>query len=180
MGRRKTVRELQRDLQFAQRREAYVAPERPVGGTPRRQPKTPYKYESFLAVQEFTVQASALAVSEFGGTTALGLADAGDDPGAPRGFRPNMIHMVLGDTTPTYVKAAGSGRNYIRYGKGSRESNTQYTFAAPISAATPTPASVKTKFETVSNAMKTKVGPYGRIWIEWERLPLVESGVSVG
>lgn len=180
MGRRKTVRELQRDLQYAQKRESYVAPDRPEGGAPRRQPKSPYKYESFLAVQEFTIQASAQAVSEFGGIAALGLAEAGDDPGAPRGFKPNMIHMVLGDTTPTYVKSPVSGRTYIRYGKGTRESNTQYTFAAPISAATPTPASVKTKFETVSNAMKSKVGQYGRIWIEWERLPLVESGVAVG
>lgn len=180
MGRRKSVRELQKELQYAQRREAYVAPERPEGGTPRRQPKTPYKYASYLAGKAYIVQASQTAITKFGGRAALGLGDADDSGLAPRGFRPAMIKMMEGDASPTYIRAKGSGRSYIRYGKGSRDSNTQYTFGAPISdgGATATPTGVKTKFEAVSDAKKADAGAYGRIWMEWERLPLVESGTA--
>jgi hypothetical protein len=183
MGRRKTVRELQRDLTYATAKEAYVKPARAEGGTPRRLPKTPVKYNSYLAQKSYIVQASATSLAEFGGLAALGLEQADDSGLAPRGFKPAMIHASYGDTTPSYVRARGSGRSYIRYGKGARDSNTQYTFAAPITdagtAATATPADVRARFELVSDAKKPVAGAYGRIWMEWERLPIVESGTAL-
>lgn len=177
MGRRKSVRELERELQYARARAAYTPPARETGAVTQRRPKTPVKYNCMLAERSFTVQASAAGLTFFGGVAALGLAQASTDPTAPRGFRPNTIHAMQADATPNLVRAAGSNRPYIRYARGARGSNVQSTFSAPISGTTPVlPAEIKTTFETVSNGKKTEVGAYGRIWMEWERLPVAESG----
>ena len=178
MSRRKSVRELERDLQYARAREAYTPPLREEGAATQRRPKTPVQYNSILAGKKFTLQASANGLTFFGGEAALGLGDAADDPGVPRGFRPNLIKALQADATPNVVRARGSNRPYLRYARGTRGSGVQSTFSAPISdtGATATISDVKTKFQAVSNAKKSTVGAFGRIWIEWERLPLAESG----
>lgn len=180
MSRRKTVAKLQEQLRYAQAREAAsVRPRPPKTGAPDRRPKIAVKYGSTSeAATEYTIQASQAGVQYFGGVSPLGLAAAGDDPNPPSGFRPNRILATVADASPQYVRAEGSGRDYIRYARGSRGSGTQSTFSAPISDTTsPTMASVRTKFGTVANAIRANLGgPYGRVWFEPERLPLAESG----
>lgn len=182
MGRRKSVRQLQRDLAFATAKEAYVPPARPAGGTPRRRPKNAYSYNSYLGLQTYMVQATASSVTKFGGAAALGLEAAGDSGAAPRGFKPAMVNLMEGDATPTYVRARGSGRSYIRYAAGAVGGTTQSTFSAPISdngaPATVTIADVKARFELVSAARRADAGAYGRIWMTWEHFPLATSGTA--
>lgn len=179
MSTRKTVKQLTDRLAEAKRREAYVAPTRTAGSATQRRPKSAVKYGCTSApITEFTIQGSKAGITFFGGEAALGLADAGNDPTAPKGFRPNRIYAMVSDASPQTETAKASGRSYIRYARGARGSNTQSTFSAPISdTTTPTMASVRAKFGTVANAKKDEVGgSYGRIWFEPERLPLVESG----
>ncbi|BAU09698.1 hypothetical protein LEP3755_01710 [Leptolyngbya sp. NIES-3755] len=180
MSRRKTAAELTRQLEYARRREARAAQEpAPKTGAPNRRPKIAVKYGcTSEAATEYTVQASQPGVQFFGGVAPLGLAVAEDDPTPPAGFKPNRILAMVADASPSYVRAEGSGRDYIRYARGARGSGTQSTFSSPISdTSTPTMASVRTKFGTVANAIRANLGgPYGRVWFEAERLPLAESG----
>jgi hypothetical protein len=177
MGRRKTVRQLQEQLKYAQARASYTPPQKEAGTATQRQPKSPYKYNSIYQASDFTVQGSVASVRFFGGAAALGLADAADDPVAPRGYRPATIRAMVADGTPQRERSRSSGRVYTRYGRGSRGSNTQYNFTAPISADTPT--ALKNRFKTVADAVRGSLGgEYGRVSFEPERLPLVESGGS--
>lgn len=179
MGRRKSAAELQRQLQYAQRREAYTPPVRAEGVAAQKRQKDAVQYHATSkALLVLTLQASKEGVLFFGGNAPLGLADAGDDPTAPRGFHPNRILASVADATPTTVTSRSSGRTYIRYAKGTRGSNVQTSFSAPISeTAAPTTPSVRAKFKTVADAIKGKLGgSYGRVWFEPERLLEVESG----
>jgi hypothetical protein len=176
MGRRKSVANLQEQLDYAKRREAYRPPQRAEGTATQRRPKRAVKYGcTSIASTDFTIQTSAAGVTFFGGIAVLGLADAATDPTPPKGFKPNRM---VADGSPQVVRALGSGRAYTRYARGSRGSNTQSSFSAAISdTTTPTVTSVRTKFATVANSKKAEIGgSYGRIWFEPERLPLVESG----
>lgn len=179
MGRRKSVREIQRQLQYAQARAAYTPPQREENGTTQRRPKTPVKYAvlSPLATADaaFTVQASASGLQFFGGIAALGLAAAATDPSIPRGFKPALILATVSDASPELVRARGSNRPYIRYGRGTRGSNVQYNYSAPVTADTPT--NLDTRVKAVFAAVKPNLGgAYGRAWFEAEVYPLSTSG----
>ncbi|MBC7971541.1 MAG: hypothetical protein H7Z11_15705 [Verrucomicrobia bacterium] len=177
MGRRKSVAELQKQLQYAQARAAYKPPALEEGGTIRKQSKTPVKYGVLVgsAAESLTVQASTAGLAFFGGLAPLGLADAAGDPRMASGSHPSVIKATVGDGTPSRVRAKGSNRPYIRYAQGTRGSNVQSSFSAPISADSGT--ALKTKFNTVADTIKGKLGgSYGRVWLEPERLVLTESG----
>jgi hypothetical protein len=178
MGRRKSVRELEKQLLYAKNLAAYTPPDREQGAATQRRPKLAVTYEvtSPLAGTgvKFTLQASKEGVLFFGKTT-LGLEDPATNPGAPRGFRPNQMRAMVADATPVLVKADGSKRPYIRYGKGTKGSNAQYNYTAPVSAATAD--ALDTKVKAAVTAAKTKVGgAFGRIWFEGERYPFNASG----
>ncbi|MBH8561642.1 hypothetical protein I8748_05520 [Nostoc sp. CENA67] len=180
MGRRKTVAELQKQLQYAQARANYNPPAREAGAATQRRPKIGVKYAVLSPLAEadaaFTVQASKEGVAFFGGVGALGLADAATDPSAPKGFQPAKLLAMVADATPQLVRAKGSNRPYIRYGKGTRDSNAQYNYSAPITA--DAPANLKAKVTGVITAKKTQLGgAYGRIWFEPEDYPYAASGV---
>lgn len=180
MSTRKTARQLQEQLDAAKRREAYVAPQRAEGAATQRRPKSTVKYGSTSkASTDFSIETPKAGITFFGGLAALGLAGAGADPSAPRGFHPNRIYAMIADSSPQVVRAKASNRAYTRYAKGSRGSSVQSTFSAAISdTTTPTMSSVRAKFVTVADSKKDEVGgSYGRIWFEPERLPLVESGI---
>ncbi|PHJ54496.1 hypothetical protein VF14_35215 [Nostoc linckia z18] len=179
MGRRKSVREIQKQLQYAQAREAYNPPVRESGAATQRRPKLAVKYAVLSPLAEadaaFTIQASKEGLEFFGGIAALGLAAVSTDPQAPRGFKPARILATVADATPQLIRAQGSNRPYIRYGRGARGSNAQYNYTAPITA--DTPANLKSKVTTVITAKKTAVGgAYGRIWFEPEDYPYSASG----
>lgn len=180
MSRRKSAAELQRQLEYARRREAAAAQEpEPKTGAPQRRPKIAVKYvATSAATTEYTVQGSQPGVNFFGGIGALGLAASEDDPTPPAGFKPNRIFAMVADASPSYVRAEDSGRSYIRYARGARGSGTQSNFSAPISdTGTATVSSVRNRFSTVADAIRSNLGgPYGRVWFEPERLPMVESG----
>lgn len=181
MSRRKSVRDLEKQLEYARRRAAFTPPA-DTAGVSQRRPKRAVQYNSILIPRAYTVQASEAGLTFFGGLTALGLADDEDDGPAPRGFKPAQIHAMQADATPQPITARASGRRYIRYARGTRGSSVQSTFSAPISGTgtSATVGDVKTKYETISNAKASTVGAYGRIWLTWEQLPLASSGTGGG
>ncbi|MBD2519957.1 hypothetical protein H6G93_34450 [Nostoc sp. FACHB-973] len=179
MGRRKSAKQIEKDLQYAKAREAYSPPLREEGASTQRRPKSAVKYAvlSPLAAADaaFTIQASAAGIQFFGGIEALGLAEPGTDPSAPRGFRPSQILAMVADSSPSVVRAKGSNRPYTRYGKGTRDSNSQYNYSAPVTA--DTPANLDTKVKSLFTSIKGNLGGgYGRIWYEAEQYPLRGSG----
>jgi hypothetical protein len=178
MGRRKSAKELEKQLQYAKAREAYSRPQREEGGNTSRRPKISVKYKVTSplapASTEFTIQASKVSV-DFFGKSALGLADAATDPSPPRGFKPNRMMAMVADTTPKLVRAKGSNRPYIRYGAGSAGSSSQYCYTAPVSGSTST---LDSAVSAAVAAAKSKVGgAFGRIWFEPEDYPFSASGV---
>lgn len=179
MGRRKSARELENQLKYAKAREAYNPPLKEEGGATQRRPKTAVKYAvlSPLAATDaaFTIQVSASGIQFFGGITELGLVAVGIDPSAPRGFSPAQMRAMVSDSSPSTVRAKGSNRPYIRYGRGARDSNAQYNYSAAITAATAT--ALDTKVKGLFTSIKDNLGgAYGRVWFESERYPLRASG----
>lgn len=182
MSRRKSVRELEKQLEYARRRAAFTPPADSAGVSQRR-PKRSVQYNSILdANRAYTIQASEAGITFFGGLAALGLADDADDGPAPRGFKPAQIHAMQADASPQPITARASGRRYIRYARGTRGSSVQSTFSAPISGSgtSATVAEVKTKYEALASAKAATVGAYGRIWLTWEQLPISSSGTGSG
>ncbi|MBD2202752.1 hypothetical protein H6G33_17895 [Calothrix sp. FACHB-1219] len=179
MGRKKSVKELELQLQYARNKAAYTRPQREENATTQRRPKTPVKYAVLSPLAEadsaFTIQASAAGLQFFGGITALGLAAAGTDPAKPRGFYPAMIKAMVSDSSPTLLRATASKRPYMRYARGSRDSNVQNTFSAPVTA--DTPSNLDTRVKGLFTAIKPNLGGnYGRAWFEAEIYPLSTSG----
>lgn len=171
---------LQRELEYARAREAfYNDTTRPIKTTVDAQPRIPVVYYPLFikvgtSAPPFKLFASQKAVTKFGGAGALGLIDepttvaVAENPG--RSFEPCKIHMMVGDATPTAVRAFnGSGRRYVRYA-GTTTGDAQSHFTAPLGSgdSTPTIATVETKLGTVTAAKKGEIGTYGRIWFELE------------
>jgi hypothetical protein len=180
MGRRRTVRELQRQLQYAQARESYNPPLREAGSATQRRPKVSAKYHSLYADTDFTIQVPQAGLQFFGGRTAVGLAEPGTDPRPVKGFRPNTIFAMVADASPQTERARGSNRPYTRYARGSRGSGTQSNFSCAFQdpGSSPTATGTRNKFDSLSNSMRDNVGgAYGRIWAEFEQVPIAESGV---
>lgn len=179
MGRRKSAKELENQLKYAKAREAYSPPQREADSATQRRPRNPVKYAVLSPLAEadaaFTIQVSTSGLEFFGGIGALGLVAPGTDPGPPRGFRPAEVKAMVSDSTSALIRAKGSNRPYIRYGKGSRGSNSQYNFSAAITDTTPT--GLDSKVKALFVAKKGSLGgAYGRIWFESERYPLNGSG----
>lgn len=179
MGRKKSVKELERQLQYARAKAAYTRPEREAESTTQRRPKTPVKYAVLSPLAEadsaFTIQASAAGLQFFGGLEALGLAVAATDPSKPRGFKPALIKAMVSDNSPELLRAVASKRPYMRYARGSRSSNVQNSFSAPVTATTP--AALDTRVKGLFTAIKPSLGgAYGRAWFEAEIYPLSTSG----
>lgn len=180
MSRRRTVRELQRQLQYAQAREAYTPPAREAGSSTRRRPKVSAKYHSLYADADFTIQVPSAGLQFFGGRAALGLAEPGTDARPVSGFRPNTIHAMVADASPTTERSRASGRPYIRYARGARGSGTQSNFSCAFQdpGSSPTATGTRNKFDALANAVRDNVGgAYGRIWADWEQMPIAESGL---
>lgn len=178
MGRRKTVAQLQKQLEYAQRRETYKPPTRNAGAATQRRPTVKMQYSSYVLGEDFGVNVSRASATFFGGASALGLEEAVTAPNAPRGFEPAKVHAMIGDGSPTTAKAKATGRTYIKYSRGAVGSGVQSTFSAPISdQATPTAIGVRTRYRNIFNAQKGDLGgAYGRMWMTWEQAPMAESG----
>ena len=169
------VWQIQRDLQYAQARQAYYAdttrPQKPdVDPVPRQA----VGYKSILrrisgAAPTYIIQASSNAVGFFGGIAALQLVDpagGGEFSSAPRSFRPSLIKAMTGDNTPVPVTAyGGTGRRYIKYSSAT-EGAAQAHYQAPISGngTTPTWDDVLTTARAINNAKATELGTYGKLY----------------
>lgn len=181
MGRRKSSRELQRDLQYAQAREQYQPPQREEGAATKRRPKIACTYPVLSplapASTKFTIQASQAGINFFSDLLALGLEAPSTAPMAPKGFEPAKLHAMVSDASPSLIRAKASNRPYTRYAAGNRGSGVQTHFTAPVSA--DTPSALDTRVKALFESVKTKLGSaYGRAWFEAEKYPLSASGVN--
>ncbi|MBD2435823.1 hypothetical protein [Nostoc sp. FACHB-110] len=179
MGRRKSAAKLQQELEYARNREAYKPAIREEGQPTSRRPKIAYAYKPMQIAagenaKKFKVQASKESVLFFG-ESALNLTEAAAQDPLPRGAQPSKVHAMVADGTPNLVRAVGSKRPYVRYGKGERNSRSQYTYTAPISIQSA--IAIDTEVKTVFTAVKNKLGgPYGRVWFTPEFFVLADGG----
>lgn len=179
MGRRKSVAYLEKQLTYAKAKAAYKPPAREEGGTSRRLPKVAYAYKPMAiaageGAKKHKVQASKESITFFT-AAALNLTDATSEDPLPRGAKPAMVHAMVSDTSPSVIRAKGSNRPYIRYGKGARDSNAQYNYNAPISIQAA--SAIDTEVKTAFNAVKGKLGSaYGRVWFTPEYFVLSDGG----
>ena len=182
----KPIWQIQRELQYAQARENYYSDTtRPIKTTVDPVPRGLAVYRSVFqraggAAVDYRVNYSEKAFTYFGGLGALGLIDVATSPEAlpkPSNFTPSMVKAMVGDATPTAVRAYnGTGRRYIKYSAGTTGS-AQSHYQAPIAGtgATPTWDDVVTKFNAIVTARKPALGSYGRIYLEPESFSI--SGV---
>jgi hypothetical protein len=179
MGRRKTAKQIEADLKFAKAREAYAPPVREQGSTSRRLPKIAVAYKPMqIAVgadaKKYKVQASKEGITFFG-QSVLHLVDAAAEEGLPRGAQPAKVHAMVSDGSPELIHAKGSNRPYMRYGKGTRDSKSQYTYTAPISIQSA--SALDNEVKAAFTAVKGKLGgAYGRVWFTPEYFVLTGSG----
>lgn len=179
MARRKSAKDLELALKYAKAKEAYKKPEKEQGAPVRKLPKIALAYKPMAiaagaGAKQYKVQASKEGVAFFT-KAALNLTDAVAEDPMPRGAQPSKVHAMVADGTPKLEKAEGSKRPYIRYGKGSKNSNSQYTYTAPISIQTA--SAIDNEVKAAFNAVKEKLGgPYGRVWFTPEYFVLTGSG----
>jgi hypothetical protein len=191
MGRITPVWKLQKELEYATKRQTYLAnATKPVKQTVDKRIKTKVGYRSSLIILGtanalISLQVSQEALVKFGNTSALGLVvgtDATMDSAIkePKGFKPAQIHGLVGTSTPTVATAKGSGRRYIKYGAGSA-GNTQSSFSCAVSSGdvNPAPQEQAAKAKTVADSVKAVFNAdtdgYGRLWFTAEQYsnPLV-------
>lgn len=180
MGRQKSVAQIEKDLLYAKNKAAYKKPDRAEDTSPRKLPKVAYAYKPMAiaadgaSTKKYKVQASKEAITFFT-AGALNLTDAAAEDPLPRGAKPAKVHATVADGTPKVLKAEGSKRPYIRYGKGTRGSATQYTYVAPMSIKVAT--AIDTELKTVFDAVKGKLGgAYGRVWFTPEYFVISDGG----
>lgn len=179
MARQKTAKQLEEQLKYAKAREAYKKPEREQGAPTRRSPKFAVAYKPMAisadtAAKKYKVQVSKPALTFFGQDN-LNTPDATSEDPLPRGAQPAKVHAMVADATPSLVKAEGSKRPYIRYGKGTKGSNSQYTYTAAFSIQSV--AAMDNEIKALFTAVKEKLGgPYGRVWYEPEKFVITGSG----
>lgn len=185
MGRITPVWKLQKELEFATKRQAYLQrTDKPVKSTVDKRIKTLIGYRSSLVVigtanALIELQVSQEALVKFGNTTALGLLEGSNtlmDSAIkePKGFKPAQIHGLVGTSTPTVAIAKGSGRRYIKYGTASTGgSQSSFSCACSSGDVSPTPAEQAAKAKTVADAVKTAFNAdangYGRLWFTAEQ-----------
>lgn len=109
---RRTVAQLQRELEYAKNKEAYKPPTREQGAITRRSPRIAVAYKPMQiaageAAKRYKVQASQEAVLFFG-QTALKTPDAGAEDPLPRGAQPAKVTAMVSDGSPELVKAKGN------------------------------------------------------------------------
>lgn len=185
MGRVTPVWKLQKELEYAQKRQAYLAnTTKPVKQTVDKRIKTKFGYHSSLvkigaATALISLEVSEEAVAKFGNASALGLvantANALDTAiKEPKGFKPAQIHGVVGTSTPTVATARGSGRRYIKYtANATGASQSSFTAAISTGAIGATPQAQRDKASDVANAVKSSFNAdangYGRLWFTPEQ-----------
>jgi hypothetical protein len=191
MGRVKPLWRVQKQLEYAQKRETYLKrTDRPVKATVDKRIKTLVGYRSSLVnltagTALIQLQVSQSALKKFGDEAALGLVAAANGIVAdaikePKGFKPAQLHGLVGASTGIVKTAAGSGRRYIKYGANATgEAQSSFTCAVSSGSATATPETQAAKAKTVANAVKTAFNAdsngYGRLWFTAEEYtePLV-------
>lgn len=138
-----------------------------------------YVYNSYMLKDgagnsnKMIVQASAAAVTLFGGATALGLVDPGSVSASigkkAKEFTPAKVHAMKGATTPTASVSPWNTR-VIKY-SATTTGTAQAHYVAPISGdATSLYDEVAAKAGTIHTAIKANLGSedYYRFWLSPE------------
>jgi hypothetical protein len=190
MSRIKSAAVLERKATLAKAREAYyknkVVTEANVVTTVKKRPIDTYVYNSYMLKDstgnsiKMRVNASAAAVTLFGGATALGLVDPATVSASigkkPKEFTPAQVHAMKGNTTPV-ARATKWGTRVIKYSTAT-DGTSQAHYVAPISGdATSLFDEVATKSGTVHNAIKSQLGAedYYRFWLSPEQMNIQEN-----
>jgi hypothetical protein len=168
MGRIQSAAVLERKAALAKARETYYK-NRPASTTTtvKKRPIDTYVYNSYMLKDatgnsvQMRVNASAAAVTLFGGATALGLVDPGTVSKSigkkPKELTPAQVHAMKGNTTPT-ASTSPWGTRVIKYSTAT-SGTTQAHYVAPISGdATALFDEVATKSGTIHNAIKGSLG----------------------
>jgi len=178
MARRKTIEQLTKQLEYANRRKAFFLTN-PQKTTYDKNPKSQFGYYSALIKQGtanalMKVQVGDAAVTAFGGASALKLVLPTAEGfnlaiPLPRGFRPSKIHAVFGDVTPTKVTAKTSGRKYVKYNRTSTgEQQSSYTSVVNGTGTTVTITEQQATAAAIATAIKSQLTVYGRLTFEPE------------
>jgi hypothetical protein len=181
MGRRKSIAQLQAQLNAAQKRAEYYAVPHPPDLTKpiTRRPKTTILYPSMFSpadAPDFIWVCNEASLEKLGGVAALGITLAASSnaakEGAPDGFRPAEIHGRLPNVAaPERVQARASGATYIRYAPGTPYAeNPQYNFSAPIAGATKEPLALLTQFKAAVTA--SELPNESHFYLTQERFPV--------
>jgi hypothetical protein len=179
MGRQKSVAQIEKDLLYAKNKAAYKKPDRAEDVSPRKLPRIGYAYKPMqiadaATAKKYKVQGSKESV-DFFTLAALNLTVAIEEDPLPRGAKPAKVHATVADSTPKVLKAEGSKRPYIRYGKGVRGGDTQYTYTAPLSIKSV--SAIDTDVKAAFTAVKSKLGgAYGRVWFTPEYFVISSGG----
>jgi hypothetical protein len=179
---RTSIAVLERELEYARKREAYLKrTDRPVKTTVDKRASVLVGYRSSLieigaGTALVKVQVSQPSLIFFGNEIALGLLEStGTNLDSaipkPRGFTPAMIKATVGDATPTVRTAAGSGRRYVKY-SANNAGGAQSAYSAPVCKDDPanTPEEQQTQAEAVATAIDGALGgEYGRVYFTPEK-----------
>lgn len=174
------VWQLERELDYAKARETYYRTRKPSDSPRVARPMTSAYYQSYLvkvgtANAIVKLQASEEAIAFFT-AASLNLVTADADQAKaipkPRGFQPSLVKAMTGDPSPSKKKAfGGTGRPYVKYSK-TTEGSAQAHYQAPLGGDTATADSTITAFNSLKTSIASKLGSYGRLYLQLERYTL--------
>jgi hypothetical protein len=187
MGRIKSAAVLERKAALAKAREAYYKNRTAsTTTTVRVRPIDTYIYNSYMLLDatgksiQMRVNASAAAVTLFGGAAALGLTEVSTVAKAigkkPKEFTPAQVHAMKGNTAPT-ASTSPWGTRVIKYSTAT-SGTAQAHYVAPLSTdTTNTYAEAATKAGVVYAATKSSLGTedYHRFWFSPEQMNVQEN-----
>jgi hypothetical protein len=190
MGRIKSAAVLERKAALAKARELHyknkvLTPETLVT-TVNKRPIDTYIYNSYMLTDstgnsiQMRVNASAAAVTLFGGATALGLVDPATVSLSigkkPKEFTPGQVHAMKGAATPVASLSPWNTR-VIKYSTATT-GTTQAHYVAPVSGdVTSTYKEVAQRAGAIHTAIKGSLGSedYYRFWFSPELINIQEN-----
>jgi hypothetical protein len=187
MGRIQSAAVLERKAALAKAREAYYKNKvASTTTTVKKRPIDTYVYHSYMLLDDvnksvqFRVNASAAAVTLFGGATALGLVETSALTKTvgkkPKEFTPAQVHAMKAGTAPS-ASVSPWGTRVIKY-SAATTGTSQAHYVAPISGdVTNTFTEASTKAGVVYAAIKASLGTedYHRFWFSPEFMNVQEN-----
>jgi hypothetical protein len=187
MGRIQSAAVLERKATLAKARETYY--KNKVASTittVKKRPIDTYLYTSYMLLDstgnsiKMRVNASAAAVTLFGGFAALGLTEVAGTQKAvgkkPKEFTPAQVHAMKGNATPT-ASVSPWGTRVLKYSTAT-SGTSQAHYVAPIAGdTTNTYAEVAARAGVIYASTKGSLGAedYHRFWFSPEQMNVQEN-----